>query len=125
MESGLKTYVKPWPLFGYAPGGYMSKCSVCGETFDGDKRAFNCLPCAAIQAKNALPPSSAPLLEALEWAIRQLDEWDAYQKRPDSGGWGVECACCMGEMFDADDRARLNAARAALAAAKVQEKTDA
>jgi hypothetical protein len=43
-----------------------------------------------------------------------IDETDSYQKRPGNGDWGVECACCMGELFDGTDRIRINIARAAL-----------
>jgi hypothetical protein len=43
-----------------------------------------------------------------------IDETDSYQKRPGNGDWGVECACCMGELFDGADRIRINIARAAL-----------
>jgi hypothetical protein len=43
-----------------------------------------------------------------------IDETDSYQKRPGNGEWGVECACCMGELFDGTDRIRINIARAAL-----------
>lgn len=42
--------VKPkpgeYPIAGFAPGGYMNKCTRCEETFMGDKRAYNCEPCA-------------------------------------------------------------------------------
>ncbi len=31
---------------GWAPGPYLGKCQNCGEEFNGDKRAFECLPCA-------------------------------------------------------------------------------
>lgn len=37
---------RKWPLFGYAPGGYMCNCLRCGDQFTGDKRAWHCLPCA-------------------------------------------------------------------------------
>lgn len=63
---------------------------------------------------------SDEVLKALEWAVRELEEWDAYQRRPERGDYGVECACCMGEMFDAADRDKLASAREALAAAKVK-----
>lgn len=43
----------PWPLAGYAPGGYMCKCCICEAPFDGDKRAFSCLECAVRAAKAA------------------------------------------------------------------------
>ena len=45
----------------------------------------------------------AELAEALRWSASQLEQWDAYQKRPGHGDYGVECACCMGEMFDLSD----------------------
>jgi len=38
---------QPWPLVGYAPGGYMCKCAICEAQFEGDKRAVMCLDCAA------------------------------------------------------------------------------
>lgn len=43
-----------WPLIGYAPGSYLCRCSACGKTFEGDKRAFNCLPCAVAGANDGL-----------------------------------------------------------------------
>ena len=33
-------------LLNFATGNYHCKCSVCGETFTGDKRAVQCLRCA-------------------------------------------------------------------------------
>lgn len=42
----------PWPLAGYAPGGYMCRCRTCKAQFDGDKRAVTCLPCAVSQVKS-------------------------------------------------------------------------
>lgn len=30
----------------FAPGNYLATCMACGTHFEGDKRAFNCLPCA-------------------------------------------------------------------------------
>lgn len=47
---------------------------------------------------------ASELQRLARWAAQQLAEWDAYQKRPERGDYGVECACCMGEMFDAEDR---------------------
>lgn len=35
-----------YPIGGYAPGGYMCNCLSCGSQFTGDKRAFQCQPCA-------------------------------------------------------------------------------
>jgi reverse gyrase len=35
-----------YPIGGYAPGHYMSKCLSCKEDFMGDKYARQCEPCA-------------------------------------------------------------------------------
>jgi hypothetical protein len=44
-----------WPLMGYAPGNYMGRCHDCGaERIDLDKRAWQCLECAARAANAAL-----------------------------------------------------------------------
>lgn len=43
------------------------------------------------------------LEDALKKARHILYDIDEYQKRPERGDWGVECACCMGELLD-DDR---------------------
>lgn len=32
--------------YGYAPGGYSCKCTMCEQEFTGDKRAGCCEPCA-------------------------------------------------------------------------------
>lgn len=40
-----------WPLCGFAPGGYTSKCDTCGVSFVGDKRAYRCLECAVKSVK--------------------------------------------------------------------------
>jgi DNA-directed RNA polymerase subunit RPC12/RpoP len=37
---------RPWPVRGFAPGGYMVKCLECVQTFMGDKRAYHCPECA-------------------------------------------------------------------------------
>lgn len=45
---------KLWPQGGYAPGGYMCKCSTCGQTHQADKRAWQCADCVIQRlAKNA------------------------------------------------------------------------
>lgn len=54
------------------------------------------------------------LLEALALAVEILDEIDAYQKRPESGDWGAECACCMGELFDNGEREKIAKMRDAI-----------
>jgi hypothetical protein len=57
MPSEAET--KSWPLAGYAPGSYHCKCFKCGEIFEGDKRAVECLPCAAKSVNAALSAASA------------------------------------------------------------------
>lgn len=42
----------------WAPGAYMCTCDLCGKTFQGDKRAIHCAPCA--YARPDQPPA-APL----------------------------------------------------------------
>lgn len=41
MDKELK-----YPFAGYAPGHYHCNCSVCEDSFQGDKRAVTCEPCA-------------------------------------------------------------------------------
>jgi hypothetical protein len=41
-------------LLGYAPGNYFCKCHDCAIKFEGDKRAFQCLPCAVKTAEAGL-----------------------------------------------------------------------
>lgn len=59
--------------YGYAPGGYMSRCHKCGATPTMDKRAMTCRPCAekmyaaalARLAPAAIPaPEGGPALSA-------------------------------------------------------------
>lgn len=65
--------LKPWPLFGYAPGDYMCTCVGCGNCFGGDKRAVNCLECAALKAQRALArPAPAPTDAELVAELRRL-----------------------------------------------------
>ena len=33
-------------VVGWAPGGYVRQCRTCLDTFEGDKRATSCAPCA-------------------------------------------------------------------------------
>lgn len=35
----------------YAPGNYLCTCGICGEKFEGDKRAIQCKPCAELSAE--------------------------------------------------------------------------
>lgn len=38
--------------YGYAPGGYMTRCRTCGDTPIMDKRAWRCRPCAEAAYSN-------------------------------------------------------------------------
>jgi hypothetical protein len=35
-----------YPIGGYAPGNYQCRCGTCGGGFKGNKRAYQCEPCA-------------------------------------------------------------------------------
>lgn len=41
--------------FGYAPGGYMNRCTRCEGQFLGEKRAWSCQPCALAKAEAPTP----------------------------------------------------------------------
>lgn len=57
-------HLKP---YGYAPGGYMSRCRECGATPTMDKRAWRCRPCA--EAVYAREHGQAHREQAAEAAI--------------------------------------------------------
>lgn len=62
---------KPVQLLGYAEGNYMFVCRTCGETNHyGDKRAFQCLPCAVDEANGALTR-----MKALELEVEAIKEF--------------------------------------------------
>ena len=48
--------------FGWAPGGYMCRCSDCKcPHYGADKRSIRCKPCAEIEAAKPQPePTSVP-----------------------------------------------------------------
>ena len=56
----------------------------------------------------------AELEGALRPMLENLHALDFYMKRPDHGGYGVECAVCMSEWFEPEDRAVMQAARSLL-----------
>lgn len=62
------THRKPkWPLAGYAPGGYLGKCTVCGvHMADVDKRAVHCFPCAVETAQSVMSKQAAMVRELQE-----------------------------------------------------------
>jgi len=53
-----------------------------------------------------------PAFEAIASLLKIIDDIDAYQKRSERGDWGVECACCMGELLDKEERTAIEGARA-------------
>lgn len=57
--------IRPWPLAGYAPGNYTCMCLVCEKQFVGDKRAYNCLECAAVKTKSAASATLSSLTAAI------------------------------------------------------------
>lgn len=68
-----------WPLCGYAPGNYMGRCHDCGQQWEGqDKRAWQCLECAA-QSANSAMEKGLRALHALrlfrEFATRNATQW--------------------------------------------------
>lgn len=48
--------------YGYAPGGYMTRCRTCGDTPTMDKRAWRCRPCA----ESALAAQTHAIAEFLQ-----------------------------------------------------------
>lgn len=44
----------PWKLGGYAPGSYMCVCLTCDQAHEADKRATQCVHCAAREAASRL-----------------------------------------------------------------------
>lgn len=64
---------RAWPLGGFAPGDYLCKCQTCGQQFQGDKRAFQCLNCAAETVRHFLK-SQASRIEELEAENKRLRE---------------------------------------------------
>ncbi len=73
-----------WPLRGYAPGGYISVCRACEQSFvNMDKRAYHCLPCAIEEAEFLIANYSGRLREmeaentTLKAAIKLVSPHDA------------------------------------------------
>lgn len=56
--------------------------------------------------------------------LANLDALDDYMKQPDRGGYGVECAVCMNEWLEPEDRAVMEEARALLASQALGGKRD-
>lgn len=75
----MNDLVKRWSLGLYAPGNYHCLCSECRQEFIGDKRAIQCLPCAAEKA--------AARIEKLEAALRMIRDHE-----PERLAWSVGLA---------------------------------
>lgn len=58
----------------WAPGSYLCKCLSCETTFEGDKRAMSCLPCAV--ARLDAIASKATDEEALARVLCTADGYD-------------------------------------------------
>ncbi len=60
--------------YGYAPGGYVSRCCHCGKHVAGlDKLAITCRPCAEkLNARGALTGAANDLLAAAKQARSAL-----------------------------------------------------
>lgn len=81
----------------FAPGNYLCLCIKCGITFDGDKRALNCLPCAVGFLKTVAAGVKLPVTEdagtgdsqdaasAGPLGSPQIPTSDAQSVRPDGG----------------------------------------
>lgn len=75
--------VKPWPLFGYAPGNYVNTCKTCAQLFEGDKRAFMCLDCAARTANQQLSATALTELEQDNAKLRaDAERWRSLMSSP-------------------------------------------
>jgi hypothetical protein len=59
-----------YPIGGYSPGHYMSKCGSCEEEFMGDKYARQCEPCAI----NTVNESNTKALAELHKLRTALDK---------------------------------------------------
>ncbi len=60
------------------------------------------------------PDTLSEAVGLLRNLLANLDGLDDYMKQPERGGYGVECAVCMNEWLEPDDRADMEAARAFL-----------
>lgn len=93
-----------------------------------DRRAIaavvsNLRPEGEVAANAHLIAAAPGLLEALAEARRIIAEIDDYQRRPERGEYGVECACCMGELLD-DDHEAIARIDSALTKAKGEQTND-
>ncbi len=64
-------------------------------------------------------------IAALAGVLKIIDGIDEYQNRKERGEWGVECACCMGELFDHGERPVIESARSLCANQRLGREKDA
>lgn len=88
FPAGSESLADDWQhlkQYGYAPGGYMSRCSTCGDTPIMDKRALTCRPCAEAKHRAALQsqqPAGFKLLEDGKTAIPADWTWCRIEYEP-------------------------------------------
>ena len=68
----VKEEIKPYPFYAYAIGNYRNNCTVCKNTFTGDKRALMCLECAIITAKKELSTLQSTI-DKLKFQLKAAD----------------------------------------------------
>ena len=61
-----------YPIGAYAPGHYSNKCMSCKESFEGDKYARQCEPCA-INSINRSNTEALKELQVLRKALRNIE----------------------------------------------------
>lgn len=61
-----------YPIGGFAPGHYMSKCANCEQNFMGDKYARQCEPCAT-NAVNKSNTQALAELHKLKTALQKIE----------------------------------------------------
>lgn len=75
-----------YPIGGYAPGNYSNTCVTCHLKFIGDKRAFQCEPCAEIFANGIAEEESKPVVVrtvVLTTEIKDCSECPHHNMEPD------------------------------------------
>jgi regulator of replication initiation timing len=76
----VKEEIKPYPFYAYAIGNYRNNCTVCKNTFTGDKRALMCLECAIITAKKELSTLQSTI-DKLKFQLKAADAENERLKR--------------------------------------------
>jgi hypothetical protein len=101
-------FVQRWEArigFGAATSDLIYAVTVHG--FDGDAEL-----CAS--DLRLILAANRKMRELTGKLLANLDALDDYMKQPERGGWGVECAVCMNEWLEPEDRAVMEEARSAL-----------